>query len=218
MPYAVPPAKVRPGVVTAASRLLYLLAALQATALGAIFVQVPPLLRILGDERFTESDRDPVRTAIMVGIGVGVAISVAFIAGYILLGVFVGKGKQPARVVTWVVAGLSLLCNLCSFGRQAATTASSGAQNVDPELRQQVDGVAPHWFETLTAVRTVVELVALVAIVILLSLAASNEYFRKEDPVAWSPGTYYPSAAPATPVPAPESTQVRPEAPPSSQP
>ncbi len=218
MSYAVAPAKTRPGVVTAASRLLYLLAALQVITLGASFSQFPPLLRVLGDESFAQSDRDLLRTALMVGLGIGVAISVALIAGYILLGVFVGKGKQPARVVTWVVAGVNLICNLCAFGRQTATSTSAGSQNLDPELRRRVDAAAPDWFDTLTSVRTVVELIALVAIVILLSLAASHEYFRKEDPAAWNPGTYYPRQSPAAPVPAPPSTQVRPEAPPPSQP
>ena len=223
MSYAVPPAKVRPGVVTAASVLLYLLAALQLLTFGASFAQYPAFQELLADESFAQADRDLLRTAMLLGLGLALALSVAFIAGYVVLGIFLGKGKQPARVVTWVVAGLQLVCQTCSFGRQATTSgAQSGSQNLDPELRRRFDELSPDWYDTLASIRTVVEIVALVAIVILLCLSAAHDFFRKDQPADSSPGAYYPRRtqppSEAAPVPAPESTkELRRPVPPPSQ-
>lgn len=206
MSYAVR-ARVRPRVVTAASRLLYLLAALQALTFGASFAQNSAFRQLLADESFAQADRDALRRAMLIGILVATAFTVAFITAYILLGVFVGKGKQPARVVTWVIAGLLLLCNICSFAGQSTTGAvQSGSDNIDPELRSRFEALSPGWYETLTSVRTVVEIVALVAIVILLARPSAHDFFRKDDLTEWSPGTYYPAVtqppAAATPAPA----------------
>jgi hypothetical protein len=219
MSYAVPPAKARPGVVTVAVGLLYLLAALQALTFGASFAQYSAFQEVLADESFAQADRDLLRTAMLLGTGIAAVLSIAFITAYVVLGVFVRRGKQPARVVTWVVVGLELLCTTCAAGRSNVGAASSGSQNIDPELRSRFDELSPGWHETLMSVRNVVAFVALVAIAILLSLPAAHDFFRKDELAGWSPGaSRWPGAVQASPAaPAsPSTVEVRDSPPPPS--
>jgi hypothetical protein len=63
-------------------------------------------------------DRDPsltadqVNSAYAVGVAVAIVFGVIFAALYILLAIQVRKGKNWARIVTWVLAGLGVLSGL----------------------------------------------------------------------------------------------------------
>ncbi len=200
MSYAVPPAKARPTVVAVAVRLLYLLAAIQAITFGASFAQYPALQQVLADESFAQADRDLMRTAMVLGTVFAAVLSVAFITAFVALGVFVGRGKQPARVVTWVFVGLEIFFIACAVGRSGLESAQSGSQTIDPELRARFEELSPGWHETLMSVRSVVVVVVLIAIAILLSLSAVHEFFQQDD-LAWCPSiSPWPGTAVAAPM------------------
>lgn len=96
--------------------------------------------------------RDEVNTAATVAITVGSVIGLVVIGLYILLALQVRKGKSWARIVTWVLAGLAVLSGLAAFAQPA------------PVLSRLVG---------------LVTLVVDVAIIVLLALRPSSEYFRR---------------------------------------
>ena len=87
-----------------------------------------------------------VNTAITIGVVIGIVILVL----YVLLALQVRKGKNWARIITWVLAGLGVLSGLASL-----------AQTQTPFQR------------VTTLIGAVIDL----AIIILL--ARANDYFRK---------------------------------------
>lgn len=97
-------------------------------------------------------DAQKLNDAVNVAITVGVVIAIIFIALYVLLALQVGKGKNWARIVTWVLAGLGLLSALTSLAQ--------------PE---------PAASRVLTLIGGVIDL----AIIVFLAQRPSNEYFRK---------------------------------------
>lgn len=205
MSYTVVPAepKRRPGVVTAAVALLYVVAALQLVSVGLSALTIGPI-RDVYTRAYAGTDAEQfMSTSITIGLIVGAAIGVAFAIGYVVLAVFDGRGKNPARIVTWVIAGLGVLCYSCSLASQSLGNAFSGfGRNAnqsdlpDPDVvAKQVQDAIPAWQGTLATVDTLVFLVALVAVIILLALPASNTFFRKEAEV-WVPPTQWPAAQP----------------------
>jgi magnesium-transporting ATPase (P-type) len=85
----------------------------------------------------------------------GLVIAIIFVVLYALLALQVGKGKNWARIVTWILAGLGVLGSLTSFAQ--------------PE---------PAVSRVVTLVGGVIDL----AIIVLLAQRASNQYFRKTPP------------------------------------
>jgi hypothetical protein len=103
-------------------------------------------------------------------------------AGFVTLGLLDLRGKNPARIVTWVLAGIGVLC----FGCSALGSASGGLtglgtppNGVDTaEVTKQIQEAIPQWVRPVQTVLVVINLLALIAIIVLLALPASNEYFR----------------------------------------
>ena len=102
---------------------------------------------------------------------------------------------NPARIVTWVLAGLAVLC----FGCALAGTASSGAfmggnqtvNGVDMSAAaKQVQDALPSWLQPTQATIGIVNLLLAILVIILLALPASNAYFRRNK---GGPGTSDPS-------------------------
>jgi hypothetical protein len=151
-------------------------------------------------------------TAITVGTIVAVSISVLICVGFAVLAVFVGRGKQAARIVTWVLAGLFALCAACSVGGQALSGSLSGlggntnsSQGPTAEqISKALEGALPAWLNAVTIVLSLGVCLALIAVIVLLALPASNEYFRPAQaefipPVAWPPPGSVPPAPGSTP-------------------
>jgi hypothetical protein len=93
---------------------------------------------------------DQVNSAYNVGVGVAVVFGLIFAVLYILLAIQVRKGKNWARIVTWVLAGLGVLSGLLSlFGNGTS-------------LEKAVD---------------ILLLLIDIAIIVLLSRKPSNDYF-----------------------------------------
>src|SRR5262245_15716485 len=106
-----PPAKQRPGVVSVASILLYVTAALLIGQVALTFLSQADVNEAIRDFEATHPDLQG--TSNPITGAVGTVIQVALAAGFVTLGILVGKGKQPARVVAWVLSGLGVLCVGC---------------------------------------------------------------------------------------------------------
>jgi hypothetical protein len=187
------PAKQRPGTVTVASVLLYVAAAIQLASIAVGLLTIGKMQDVIaGDLPGTPDEVEAVRTAATIGVVVAIVVSAIFAIGMAVLGVLVGKGKNPARIVTWVIAGIGALCYTCSVASSALTSSLSsvGGNNADSaEIQRRIMEAVPSWQRALSTTTNVVLLLIFVAVIILLALPASNDFFRKEQEV-WVPPTY----------------------------
>jgi hypothetical protein len=195
MSYSVAPApgpRTRPGVVATASVLLYVSAVLLLVSTGVSLVPIGDMQKIINDQYANEPEN--VRQAASIGAVVGpIVVGVVYVliaVGLIVLGIFVGKGKQPARVITWVLAGLSVLCLGCGLASSAVSTSFSGlGGGADQEaLLKAIADATPGWVTAAALVLQIISLLVMITVIILLALPAANDYFRKEQQV-WVPPT-----------------------------
>jgi hypothetical protein len=181
-PVAVP--RKRPGVVTAAAYLMILVAVL-------IVVSTVVNLSLLG------TTIDAMKKAYagvpnfdQVGSftrGIAIAGSVFYVlvaVGYVVLALFNLRGANPARIVTWVLAGVGVLCFGCGLAQQTTGGLSNmgggNTNGVDVKAAaQQVADALPSWAAPLLTTIAVVNLLAVIVVIILLALPAANEFFRK---------------------------------------
>jgi hypothetical protein len=116
---ATTPAGPPPQPVTNAVRLM-----LVSAALGIIGLIV--LITTKGSLRTAIADKNPsfddhkLDTAVNAAIGVGVVLGLIFVVLYVLLAMQVRKGKNWARVVTWVITGLGVLSAVTSLAQPVA--------------------------------------------------------------------------------------------------
>jgi hypothetical protein len=192
--------KRRPAVVAAACWLLYLAATCQV--LSAIVT-----LSQLGatKQAYTQVFADtPMKGAEAMFVAIEAASAVVFgllfAVGYVVLAILNGRGKNPARIVTWVIAGLAICLSGCALvssagglsglgGGNAANGAPSGQQ-----IQQALSAARPGWYEPVLITISAISLLALVAAVVLLALPTANGFFRN---------TPEPPVAPVAPVPPP---------------
>lgn len=185
----------RPGTVTAASGLLYILTLL-SLAVAALSIysisQIPPetFTQIFEDAGVSASDAAAAKSVLYI-----IAVPwVVFAILYLILAIFVGKGKQWARITTWVVVGLT---SLCCFGSNLLGSASSnmvsgmgGGGNVNQdELTKKIQDAQPDWLPMANTALYALGLLAGLAVIVLLLLPPSHPFFRKPEP-QWTPPAY----------------------------
>src|SRR5690606_24856962 len=127
---------------------------------------------------------------------VGIALTAVIGVGLGVLAVFVRRGNQPARIVTWGLGGIYALCQVCGLAGNALPTMQTGGQTDGPgseleEFGRLIEEHTPAWMTTANTLLMIVGLAGLLGAIILLALPASNDYFRKPAEV-WVPPTAYP--------------------------
>lgn len=150
----------------------------------------------------------------------GLAVPLVVIVGFGVLAFFVRRGNRPARIITWVLGGLGVLCLGClQLGTAVLPSVVTSAGSGDEELEtfkdyyQVVADHTPDWQVVLSMALGILSLVALLLVIILLAVPSANEYFRREQQV-WVPPTAPPGAGfPQNPPPA---TPQNPPYPPTS--
>jgi hypothetical protein len=200
MGYEVPASRPgRPSVVSAAVACLFVLAAIQVVSAIVSVFSYGPMIDAVRDYAGGTTEGDAVITTLQIGRYGGFAFAALFAIGYAVLGLFVNRGKNPARIVSWVVLGIGLCCNGIGLVSTAASGLFTGSNpeagsSIDPdELQRRMEAAVPGWVNASTYILLVVSIIAALAAIILLALPAANEYFRKVEPV-WEPpvpgGTY----------------------------
>ncbi|GIH11717.1 hypothetical protein Rhe02_97840 [Rhizocola hellebori] len=189
----------RPGTVSLASLLLYLMALLSLVTVALSIYQATitteeKLVTIYKDGGYPadQAEAAAALTPVLSYVAAGFALLVAVV--YIILAVFVGKGKQWARITTWVVVGLfGICCGLVGVAALGAGNSFSGMgapSDIDTEkIATDTAALLPSWLSPTTTVLSIISLIASIAIVVLLLLPPSNPYFRKQEPV-WTPPSY----------------------------
>jgi hypothetical protein len=210
--YQVPPAPrpPRPATVTVASSLLYVAAAALVIGAAAQFGLVDAVRR-----GYQQDVADPATAGTLSYIVVGVLAVVWLLpaVGLAVLGILNVKGRKAARIVTWVLGGVTLCCCgvetlsgvLGTIGRLGAPQATTSGDTVSATgtnaIAQSVVEHMPGWYQpTLAATSLVVVLTVSVAM-ILLALPAAHGYFRPP-PAQWvlEPVPMPPPVEPPPPV------------------
>jgi hypothetical protein len=203
--YAVPASpgpKVRPAVVTAAGYLLFLVAVL--LIINAL-LPLASLSKVVDATReayakSTNPTPDAMASITQAAAIAGVVIAILFGVLFFILGSLNLRGKQPARILTWVFGGLGVLCTGCGLGTSGLSgrlTSGTNASGVDVKAAtDQINAAKPSWLTPVSTTLAALILIALIAAIILLATPQSNAYFRKEQPAfdPAFPNTPYPPA------------------------
>ncbi|MEV0721960.1 hypothetical protein AB0I37_04175 [Micromonospora purpureochromogenes] len=202
----------RPAVVTLATAVL----GLMALAAGAYAVAA--LLALGGTvDRFRSAaagttagpaDVDGVITLLRVTTILSAVLTV--LAGLLLVGLAAGllAGRPGARVATWVVAGLGLLCGCCGLAALAGQRARPlrTDEQSTAELLGLLGDAYPSWWLPLNAALSVGQVLGYLVVAVLLALPAANGWFGRARPTP-----------PPPPAPLPYGPYPPPQAPPPSR-
>ncbi|PWR06524.1 hypothetical protein DKT69_36745, partial [Micromonospora sicca] len=177
----------RPAAVVAAAAVLLLM------AVGAAVYAVAGLLVLSGTvDRFRS-------VAIATGAGAGeidavvsllrastvLSAVVGVLVGLVLVGLALGllAGRPGARVGTWVVCGLGLLCGCCGLavlvGQRAAPLRLGAGHQVTADLLAQLGGAYPGWWIPVNAALSVAQVLGYLVVAALLTLPAANAFLRR---------------------------------------
>jgi hypothetical protein len=103
---------------------------------------------------------------------------------YLILALLVNKGKRPARILSWILSGIGLLC--CGIGgligQVGSMTANVNGQEYQDEATQAIEDATPAWVTAIDWITLILLIVGSLVIIILLAVPASNEFFRKDEP------------------------------------
>ena len=138
-----------PSTVINAVRLMYLSAVLGILGMVAALATMDSLRDSIRDSQPKLSPSE-VDTAVTVGIAFAIAVGIVFTILWLVLANFVRKGRNWARIVTWVLCGLGVLSVFGLFGQ--------------PPLSLIVG-----------AIGVIVD----IAIIVLLAMKPSSEYFAR---------------------------------------
>ena len=103
-----------PTQVTNAVKLMFVRAAISLLGLLAAFLMRDSLAQIIKQQNPAFDDRQ-LDTALTAGLAVSVVFGLVYLVLYVLLALQVQKGRSWARIVTLVLAGLSVLSGLYSL-------------------------------------------------------------------------------------------------------
>ncbi|MFG3339125.1 hypothetical protein [Glycomyces sp. NPDC048151] len=191
-PQSPPPGpKTRPGSVTAVVWTQILTAVLLVASGIAMFsvmqsVEDEVTSQLLSDPELAESGltADNVSQLMTFTFAMIAGVYVVMAVFYVILALLVNAGKRPARILSWILSGIGLLC--CGIGgivgQLGSMTANVNGEAYQDEATQAVEDATPGWVTAIDWATLIVLIVGSLVIIILLAVPASNEFFRKEEP------------------------------------
>jgi hypothetical protein len=159
----------RPGPLSAACGLLYSNAVLLLASAVILAGSAQSYADDFAAPDVTDQSLHDTGMAVVI---VTVVLDVLIAVAMGLLGLFVGRGSDAARIITFVLAGLLILCYGFSLALDALISMSG------PDASSQVDDAIPDWQITVSTGTTVILFAAMFAVILLLALPSSNQYFR----------------------------------------
>jgi hypothetical protein len=196
-PEAAPAPKQRPTIVTVATYLLFLVAALElinAIVALSTYGKTTDAIRAAYEGTSAAGAEGIVGASLIIGA----VINILLAGGFAVLGIFDGRGKNPARIVTWVVGGISLCCLGAGLGSSALVSSMNAGSTTtggpsSSEVEQRINDALPSWYHAVSVTIVVLALLAMLAVIILLALPGSNEFFRRQPLAAgFDPSVPYP--------------------------
>ncbi|MGW0501864.1 hypothetical protein [Micromonospora sp. NPDC003241] len=197
------PVRQRPGVVTISTYLLLLFAICQLISVVVTLATIGTVRDVM-DEAYrgtsVEGAENLADVAVVFGVATAIFLLVVALALF-GLGLLNLRGKNGARIATWVVGGIMLCCTGFSLisglagGMSMPGGETSGDMPSADEVQRRMEEALPGWVTPVSLLLGVISLLALLAALILLALPKANEFFRKptqqwEPPM---PGGNYPN-------------------------
>jgi xanthine/uracil permease len=184
----------RPTTVTLAGYLLIGIAVLQVIGLITALASYPTIRDVFTEAYKGTAMADSAGVIAAVSLVTGILGVLLFGGGAAVLAPLVLKGKQAARIITWVLTGLVVCCQGGTLASSGVNTASfsqgSNTNGVDmAKLQQQLTDSLPSWVHPVELATGGLLVVLAIAVIILLALPASHPYFRKQ-PEQWAPPSY----------------------------
>jgi hypothetical protein len=185
----------RPGTVTISGYLLIGIALVSLLGVVTALASYPTVRDVFTEAYKGTAMENSAGAVAIATLIIGILSVLLFGVGAAVLAPLVLKGKQPARIITWVLCGLLICCQgggLASSGFSGASFGQSGSANgVDMEQvqKQLNDGLAD-WIRPVELVSGGLLLVLAVAVIVLLTLPASHPFFRKQQEQQWAPPAY----------------------------
>ncbi|MGC4886097.1 hypothetical protein [Micromonospora sp. DT227] len=189
----------RPGAVVAAVAVLLLM------AVGAVAYAATNLVIAGGTvDRFraaaagTDAGGDDIdRVAGLLRGSTVLTAVLGVLAALLLVGLALGlrAGRPGARVATWAVAGLGLLCGCCGFatlvGQRAAPLRLGADDRVTADLLGLVGDAYPDFWLAANAAMLVAQIIGYLVVVALLAAPSANAFLRRPAPARSGPATGY---------------------------
>jgi hypothetical protein len=188
------PTRVRPGTVTTSGYLLFGIGLVSLLGLVTALASYPTIRDVFASAYKGTPVEKSSGTVAVFALVASIVPALFFGIGAVILAPLVLKGRQPARIITWVLCGLLACCQavgVAGSGINAGTFGQSGTTNgVDPQAvaRQLADSL-PGWVRPTQIATAALLLIFAIVVVVLLALPASNAFFRKQ-PEQWAPPAY----------------------------
>lgn len=187
----------RPGVVLAAAGILLLLALcglgqslLSLISMGGTVDRFKDRARLLGA---SQSDIDATVSQLRVSYVFGVIFTILIALALVGLAYGLLRGGNGARIVTWVVCGLAVICDCCStffyFGISGVNLTGENNNSMQTQLAQAQIDAFPGWFLATAGSISLLQLLGYIAVAVLLALPDANAFFRKRTAPGWVPPT-----------------------------
>ncbi|MEH1056957.1 hypothetical protein V6U89_17360 [Micromonospora sp. CPCC 206171] len=198
----------RPAAVTLAAAVLGLMAlAAGAYAVAALLALGGTVDRLRSAAAGTSADPDDVDGVVtLLRVTTILSAVLTVLVGLLLVGLAAGllAGRRGARVATWVVAGLGLLCGCC--GLAALVGQRAGPVRTDEQSTAELLGLLgdayPSWWLPLNAALSVGQVLGYLVVAVLLALPAANGWFGRARPTPPpAPLPYGPYPPPQAPPP-----------------
>ena len=193
-PPPMPAPRPRPATVTVAGLLMLLLALTAVVYVVASIVVLGPTTDAF-NEAFAGTDLEDTGAVIAATSVATAVIYLLFGLALVILSVFNNRGRNGARIATWVVGGVALCCGGLSLISLAVPDLSTGGMGQQPDMpdAEEIERIVaehlPSWYDPVIIGSSVVGVLALAVALLLLALPASNEFFRRpEQPPAQTPG------------------------------
>ena len=114
-------------IVTVATYLLFLVAFLELVDAIVGFSVYPKISDALKGV-YAGTDEEGAEGIVAASSVIGAVVNLIFAAGLAVLAIFDGRGKNVARIITWVIGGLSLCCLGFGLGSNALNGRASRAK------------------------------------------------------------------------------------------
>jgi hypothetical protein len=218
--YSQPHETRRPGLVTAAAYLMILVAVLEVVNVVANLATMGKVVDATRKAYAAAPNGDAIATGAQFLAIVGAVLGLLIAAGFVIAALFDLRGSNAARIVSWALSGIAVLCFGCGTIGVAAGGALTNLQRrsvngVDvQEATRQINEATPAWLKPTSVTILVINLLASIVIIMLLALPASNAFFRPR-PIDDSDLVYPAYPSPLAPgVPPPAAPQPAPPPPP----
>ncbi|HEX6077645.1 MAG TPA: hypothetical protein VFZ32_20605 [Micromonosporaceae bacterium] len=193
----------RPAVVTVAAALMLLVAVLGVVS-AVIALAVMGGIRDAMLEALAEQDQqmaDAASGLFTISMVVGIGFSLLPAVAFAVLSFFLLRGANAARITTWAVTGLFLLCGACLLALQGLGNFTPQGDPNSETIARALEDATPGWYTASEIVISIVELFAYIAIIVLLALPAANTFFAKPVPQWYPPAEFGGPVQPSGPIP-----------------